>query len=286
MSVSGKGTLYVVATPIGNLDDLSPRAAAILAGADLIAAEDTRHSGRLLAHIGARVALISLHEHNESSRIARICHELDQGHQVALVSDAGTPLISDPGYRLIRALREGGYRVVPVPGPSALVTALCAAGLPTERFLFEGFLPAKGSARRQRLQALAHQQVTLVCYESPHRIVALLTDIDAVFAERQVVLARELTKTFETFLHGSGAALLAQLEDDPDQQRGEFVVMIAPAEPIDRGDARTVEGDALLSALLSEAVGVKQCAAVVARLLGGRKRDWYERAMALRDSTG
>lgn len=283
MNSFSKGALYVVATPIGNLDDLSRRAMDTLAQADLIAAEDTRHSVRLLDHIGVRVPLISLHEHNETSRIERIRQALDAGRQVALISDAGTPLISDPGYRLVQALRSADYTIIPVPGPSALITALSAAGLSTERFLFEGFLPAKGAGRRQRLSDVVELPVTLVLYESPHRIRQLLEDIETVCGERHVVIARELTKTFETFLQGSARSLLERMADDPDQMRGEFVVMLAPPPPKELADSGQVDGDQLLSSLLQEGVGVKQAAGVAARLLGGRKGDWYQRAQTLKD---
>ncbi|MFC0336044.1 16S rRNA (cytidine1402-2'-O)-methyltransferase [Kushneria avicenniae] len=283
MNSFSKGALYVVATPIGNLDDLSRRAMDTLAQADLIAAEDTRHSVRLLDHIGVRVPLISLHEHNETSRIERIRQALDAGQQVALISDAGTPLISDPGYRLVQALRSADYTIIPVPGPSALIAALSAAGLPTERFLFEGFLPAKGAGRRQRLSDVVDLPVTLVLYESPHRIRQLLEDIETVCGERHVVIARELTKTFETFLQGSARSLLERMADDADQMRGEFVVMLAPPPPKELADSGQVDGDQLLSSLLEEGVGVKQAAGVAARLLGGRKGDWYQRAQTLKD---
>lgn len=284
MNSFSKGALYVVATPIGNLDDLSKRAMDTLAQADLIAAEDTRHSVRLLDHIGVRVPLVSLHEHNETSRIERIKQALDAGQRVALISDAGTPLISDPGYRLVQALREADYTVIPIPGPSALITALSAAGLPTERFLFEGFLPAKGAGRRQRLSDVVELPVTLVLYESPHRIRQLLEDVETVFGERHLVVARELTKTFETFLQGTARSLLERMAEDADQMRGEFVVMMAPAPEKALADVGQVDGDQLLSSLLDEGVGVKQSASVATRILGGRKSDWYQRAQQLKDN--
>lgn len=283
MNSFSKGALYVVATPIGNLDDLSRRAMDTLAQADLIAAEDTRHSVRLLDHIGVRVPLMSLHEHNETSRIERIKQALDEGQRVALISDAGTPLISDPGYRLVQALREADYTVIPIPGPSALITALSAAGLPTERFLFEGFLPAKSAGRRQRLSDVVELPVTLVLYESPHRIRQLLEDVETVFGERHVVVARELTKTFETFLQGTARSLLERMAEDVDQMRGEFVVMMAPAPEKERTDVGQVDASQLLSSLLEEGVGVKQTASVATRILGGRKSDWYQRAQQLKD---
>ncbi|MCG7598966.1 16S rRNA (cytidine(1402)-2'-O)-methyltransferase [Halomonas sp. McH1-25] len=281
MTESSKGTLYVVATPIGNLDDLSPRAAGILASVAVIAAEDTRHTSRLLKHLGIECPLLSLHEHNEAGRVDQLAARLDNGDDVALVSDAGTPLISDPGFVLVRALRESGQRIVPVPGPCALVAALSAAGLPTDRFMFSGFLPAKRGARRNSLEALSERGETLVFYESPHRIRDSLEDIAAVLGDRRVVLARELTKTFETFLDGTAERLLALMEQDSDQARGEFVMMVAGAPPRDI-DTASLDGQAILQALLAEGVGVKQAAAVVTRLLGGRKKAWYERALSLR----
>ncbi|GHA91059.1 16S rRNA (cytidine(1402)-2'-O)-methyltransferase [Modicisalibacter luteus] len=281
MTESSKGTLYVVATPIGNLEDLSPRAAGILESVAVIAAEDTRHTARLLKHLGIECSLLSLHEHNEAGRVGQLAAKLDSGEDVALVSDAGTPLISDPGFVLVRALREGGHRIVPVPGPCALVAALSAAGLPTDRFVFNGFLPAKRGARRSSLETLSERGETLVFYESPHRIRDSLEDIAAVLGDRRVVLARELTKTFETFLDGTAEQLLLLMDQDPDQSRGEFVIMVAGAPPRDI-DTASLDGKAILQALLAEGVGVKQAAAVVARLLGGRKKAWYEKALSLR----
>jgi 16S rRNA (cytidine1402-2'-O)-methyltransferase len=276
--------LYVVATPIGNLEDLSPRAARLLGEVAVIAAEDTRHTGRLLRHLGLSVPMLSLHEHNEAARVEQLDARLAAGESIALVSDAGTPLISDPGFVLVRELRARGRRIVPVPGACALVAALSAAGLPTDRFTFQGFLPAKGAGRRARLEALATREETLVFYESPHRIRDTLADLATVVGERRLVLARELTKTFETFLDGSAGELLARMEVDPDQARGEFVVMVAGAAPREEEEASVVEGEALLAALLAEGVGVKQAASVAARVLGGAKKAWYARAQALKDT--
>ncbi|MEQ6918331.1 16S rRNA (cytidine(1402)-2'-O)-methyltransferase [Halomonas aquatica] len=283
MSDTPAGSLYVVATPIGNLDDLSPRAVRVLGEVALVAAEDTRHSGRLLRHLGLSRPMLSLHEHNEASRVDTLDARLLAGDDVALVSDAGTPLISDPGFVLVRELRARGRRIVPLPGPCALVAALSAAGLPTDRFLFQGFLPARAGPRRTRLEALASREETLVFYESPHRIRDTLADLDTVLEARRVVLARELTKAFETFLDGTAAELLTCMEADPDQARGEFVVMVAGAPARGEAEQSAVEADALLSALLAEGVGVKQAAAVSARLMGGVKKVWYARAQALKD---
>ncbi|WP_110602361.1 16S rRNA (cytidine(1402)-2'-O)-methyltransferase [Salinicola lusitanus] len=281
MSETKEGVLYVVATPIGNLEDLSARAGRVLAEVDAIAAEDTRHTQRLLRHLGVERPLISLHEHNETARVDQLRRRLLRGEQLALVSDAGTPLISDPGFVLVRELRRSGCRVVPVPGPCALVAALSAAGLPTDRFTFEGFLPAKSGARRKRLEAGAWREETRVFYESPHRIRDLLDDLAAVVGERQVVLARELTKTFETLLEGSASELLAIMDADPDQARGEFVVMLAGSPPKE-ASADDAEGEVLLRALLAEEVAVKSAAAIAVRLLGGRRKHWYQMALSIK----
>ncbi|WP_043526791.1 16S rRNA (cytidine(1402)-2'-O)-methyltransferase [Litchfieldella xinjiangensis] len=282
MTDSAYGALYVVATPIGNLDDLSPRAARTLGEVALVAAEDTRHSARLLRHLGISQPMLSLHEHNEADRVARIADHLEAGRDVALISDAGTPLISDPGFVLVRELRKAGHRIVPVPGPCALVAALSAAGLPTDSFQFSGFLPAKRGPRQARLASLEHRLETLVFYESPHRISQTLEDIASVFGARHVVLGRELTKTFETFLEGDATTLLGRMEHDPDQARGEFVVMVAGSQR-QAESAQAVEATNLLSALLAEGLGVKQVASVAARVLGGSKKSWYEQAQALKD---
>ncbi|WP_449286191.1 16S rRNA (cytidine(1402)-2'-O)-methyltransferase [Marinobacter sp. PE14] len=279
------GTLYVVATPIGNLEDLSPRATRTLAGVDVVAAEDTRHSGRLLSHLGIQKRMIALHDHNEKDRAAGILAELKVGRDVALISDAGTPLISDPGYVLVRDARAAGYRVSPIPGPCALVVALSAAGLPTDRFLYVGFLPAKRSGRRASLEPLANELATLVFYESPHRIMESVRDIAEVLGEdREMVLGREITKTFETFYSGSVAEVLAELEQDPHGTRGEFVVMVrgAMAQP-GNDDAATMDVDRVLRVLLAE-LPVKKVAKMASELTGLSKNELYQRALALKDS--
>ena len=227
------GTLYVVATPIGNAGDIGARAIETLRQVDAICAEDTRHSGQLLARLGISRPLVALHEHNEEAQAGQLVERLRGGQSLALVSDAGTPLVSDPGFRLVRAAREAGIKVSPVPGPSALVAALSVAGLPSDRFVFEGFLPAKTKARREHLQALAGEPRTLIFYESSHRIEDCLADAVAAFgADRRAVLARELTKLFETVLDGSLAELAARVATDADQRKGEFVLLIegAPAD--------------------------------------------------------
>jgi 16S rRNA (cytidine1402-2'-O)-methyltransferase len=273
------GTLFVVATPLGNLGDLSPRAAEVLAQVALIAAEDTRVTRRLLQHIGCDTPMLSLHDHNESQRVAGLLERLQVGEDVALVSDAGTPLISDPGYTLVRAVRQARVKVVPIPGPSALVTALSVAGLPTDRFVFEGFLSAKPAARRARLKALAQESRTLVFYESPHRILATLADLrDVLGAEREAVVARELTKTFET-VHGDQLGALCEWAvADSNQQRGEFVLVVAGASEV--VEAAKVDEEHLLQILLEE-LSVKQAAGLAARITGAKRNALYTRALEL-----
>lgn len=276
------GTLFVVATPIGHLGDLSPRAAETLSQVAVIAAEDTRVSRRLLQHIGCDTPMLSLHDHNESQRVAGLLERLQAGDDVALISDAGTPLISDPGYTLVRAVRAAGVKVVPIPGPSALITALSVAGLPTDRFVFEGFLSAKPAARRARLKTLAQESRTLIFYESPHRILAMLADLrDVLGAGREAVVARELTKTFET-LHGDRLdALYEWAQSDSNQQRGEFVLVVAGAEVVT--EAPAVDEAHLLSVLLEE-LPVKQAASLAARITGGKRNALYNKALALQKS--
>jgi 16S rRNA (cytidine1402-2'-O)-methyltransferase len=278
-----QGVLYIVATPIGNLDDLSARAVSVLNSVDVVAAEDTRHSGRLLQHLGLNKRLIALHDHNERDRAGSLLQELEAGRSVALISDAGTPLISDPGYVLVREARNRGLKVSPIPGACALVAALSAAGLPTDRFLFVGFLPAKRSGRRAALEQQVRETATLVFYESPHRILDAVSDIAAVFGEeREIVLGRELTKTFETFYSGSVAEVLATLEADPHGTKGEFVVMIRGAEPVaSDDDAGTLDVDRLLKLLLPE-LPVKKVAKLVAELSGRPKNELYQRALELK----
>ncbi|XGA81724.1 16S rRNA (cytidine(1402)-2'-O)-methyltransferase [Halomonas sp. CH40] len=282
MNAASQGTLYVVATPIGNLEDLSARAVRVLGSVSLIAAEDTRHTGRLLTHLGINVAMLSLHDHNEKQRLEQLDAYLLAGQSIALVSDAGTPLISDPGFTLVHELRARGRTIVPVPGASALITALSAAGIATDRFTFNGFLPAKPKARLQALEAIKPREETQVFYESPHRIMHTLAAMAEVLDQRRVVVARELTKTFETFLSGSPAALLAEMHSDPNQARGEFVIMIEGAPTSEPQTALAFSEDVLLEALLGEGVGVKQGAAVAARLLGGRKQNWYTKLQAIK----
>ena len=269
------GRLWVVATPIGNLDDLSKRAAEILGTVGLIAAEDTRHSGALLARIGSRAPTVALHEHNEREQVARLIEGLRQGGDVALVSDAGTPLISDPGFRLVRAAREAGITVSPVPGPCAAIAALSVAGLPSDRFVFEGFLAAKASARRERLQQLAAESRTLIFYESSHRILETARDMALVFgAQRHAVVARELTKVFETVLSGSLIELVERIDADPNQQRGEFVILVAGASG-EEADATLAEGRRVFALLCAE-MAPARAARMAAAITGAPRKRLYE----------
>jgi len=278
VSVMLEPALYVVATPIGNLQDMTPRAVEILQRVELIAAEDTRHSARLMAHCDIDTRLVSVHEHNERQRIETIVHQLQSGASVALISDAGTPLISDPGYVVVKGVREAGYKVVPVPGCVAFVAALSAAGLPTDRFAFEGFLPHKSSGRKQQLKGLVDETRTLIFYESPHRIVASLKDMQSVFGcERVVAVARELTKTYETIHVDKLDALIAWIEADSNQQRGEFVVLVHGAES--KGEA-VLDAKALdvLDILLAE-LPASQAASLAAKITGLKKKVLYQAAL-------
>ncbi|UYK76234.1 16S rRNA (cytidine(1402)-2'-O)-methyltransferase [Xanthomonas sacchari] len=267
------GTLHVVATPIGNLADLTPRAQETLRSVAAICAEDTRRSGQLLAHFGIERPLLALHEHNEEALSQRIVARLLEGQSLALVSDAGTPLVSDPGYRLVRAARAAGVRVSPVPGACAAIAALSVAGLPSDRFAFEGFLPAKASARRERLLRLAGEPRTLVFYEASHRIAESLADCRAAFGDaRPAVLARELTKLFETVLDGTLADLHARVEADDNQRKGEFVLMVQGAG--DDADAQLAEGRRVY-AKLSEHLPPSTAAKLAAELTGASRKALY-----------
>lgn len=278
---STPGTLYVVATPIGNLGDISARALQVLEAVGLIAAEDTRHSSLLLRHFGIRTPLQACHDHNEKATGQRWIERLQGGEDIALISDAGTPLISDPGYHLVSQARAAGIRVVPVPGPCALVAALSAAGLPSDRFAFEGFLPARSQGRRGRLQGVQDEPRTLVFYEAPHRLLDSLIDMrDCLGAERPAVLARELTKSFETFQQLPLEALVAWVAADSNQQRGECVVLVAGA-PAPAPDALDTEVLRVLDLLLDE-LPLKRAAALAAEITGVRKNLLYQTALERR----
>jgi len=277
------GALYVVATPIGNMDDMSERARAVLAGVDVIAAEDTRHTGRLLQRLGIERSLLSLHEHNERERVPQLIDRLRQDVSVALVSDAGTPTMSDPGFPLVSAAHDAGLRVVPIPGASAILAALAASGQATDRFVFEGFLPSKPRARRNALKALAGEPRTLVFYESAHRIDGTLTDLEGAFGgERSATLCRELTKSFETVRRAPLAQLAAWVRDDANQRRGEIVLVVAGAPETETGNA---DLDRVLEVLLAE-LPPTRAAAIAARLTGIPRRNAYNRALQLAGSDG
>jgi 16S rRNA (cytidine1402-2'-O)-methyltransferase len=275
--------LYIVATPIGNLGDMSARAIETLKGVDCIAAEDTRHSRKLLTHFAINTPLLSLHEHNESERSEMLLKRLQENQTIALISDAGTPLISDPGYRLVEKARKHKISVIPIPGPCALIAALSASGLNCERFVFEGFLPEKKIARQKKLNALQHETRTLILYEAPHRILDLVEDMLLILGgERQIVLARELTKTFETIQEGSLTELKIWLAENKNQQRGEFVVLI-------KGNAQTftytdLEIQRILALLLNE-LPIKQATTLAAKITQEKKNKLYAQALALTGKT-
>ena len=270
----GTGRLQVIATPIGNLADLSERAREALAQADVIAAEDTRHTGALLTALRLATPLLSLHEHNESRRVPGVLARLAQGERVALVSDAGTPLLSDPGYELVRAAIAAGFEVSAIPGPSAITAALAVAGLPTDRFCFEGFLPARERERRAALEALAHERRTLVFFEAPHRIVAALTDIATVLGpERAAVVARELTKAHETVYRGSLHELAARAAAETNFARGELTLVVHGAPAGAAGVDEQLLHRAI--ALLSKELPPARVAAIAAQLTGATRRAAY-----------
>ncbi|MEE2799106.1 16S rRNA (cytidine(1402)-2'-O)-methyltransferase [Halopseudomonas aestusnigri] len=272
------GTLFVVATPIGNLQDMSPRALQVLKDVRLIAAEDTRHSARLMQHFGIDTPMTACHDHNERDKGERLVERLLAGDDVALISDAGTPLISDPGYHLVRQAREAGVRVSPVPGACALIAALSAAGMPSDRFAFEGFLPAKAHGRRQRLQVLAAEDRTWMVYEAPHRLLECLQDMQQVLGdERRVLLARELTKTFETLRAAPLSELVKWVAGDSDQQRGECVLVVEGA-PAPKADEVGDEALRVLDLLLAE-LPLKRAAKLASEITGVRKNLLYQIAL-------
>jgi 16S rRNA (cytidine1402-2'-O)-methyltransferase len=273
------GTLFVVATPIGNLEDLSARARQTLATVDLIAAEDTRHTGRLLSHLGLKTRQFSLHEHNEARASTTLVEKLLAGVSVALVSDAGTPLVSDPGYRLLQAAHENAIRVVPIPGPSAVTAALSVSGLPTDRFAFEGFPPARPAARRKWLRARAADPRTLLFFESVHRIEATLADMAEIFgADRSAFLGRELTKLHEECRRASLGELMVAVSEGTIPCKGEFVIAVHGA---DEAAAASFDADRLLAELAAE-LPPKKAAAIAARVTGEKRNALYQRLLALR----
>ncbi|HEX6735276.1 MAG TPA: 16S rRNA (cytidine(1402)-2'-O)-methyltransferase [Azonexus sp.] len=270
--------LYVVPTPLGNLADLTRRAEEVLRTVPWVAAEDTRHSMPLLKQLGSSARTLPAHQHNEHAAAARIVERLQAGESVALISDAGTPGISDPGARVVAAVRAAGGRVVPLPGPCAAVTALSASGLTDEHFLFYGFLPAKGGQRRQAIEALREQQAALVFYEAPHRVLETVADLATILGERTLVIARELTKLFESIHSGPLGEAQAWLQADANRQRGEFVLLVSGA-PAGGDDG---EGERVLKLLLADGLPVKQAAKLAAAITGAAKNALYDRALALK----
>ncbi|MBN1684271.1 MAG: 16S rRNA (cytidine(1402)-2'-O)-methyltransferase [Gammaproteobacteria bacterium] len=278
MLSSNLGTLYIVATPIGNLSDISSRAIETLKKVDFIAAEDTRHSKPLLHHFSIKTPLIAFHEYSKEKDIEHIMTLLQQSKSIALISDAGTPLISDPGFRLVRRARAENINVIPVPGACAAIAALSVSGLPSDRFIFEGFLPAKHNARVKYLENLQNESRTMIFYESPHRIIAMLEDMTTVFGqERQAVIARELTKMFETISDGSLVELLDEIKKNPEQQQGEFVVII---HGIDKTDEKLInDQDLKMLKILSQELPTKQAVSLVAKITGKKKNQLYKKAI-------
>ena len=271
--------LYVVPTPLGNLADLTRRAEDVLRAVPWVAAEDTRHSGPLLKQIGSPARTLPAHRHNENEAAARIVDKLRGGESVALISDAGTPGISDPGARIVAAVRAAGCKVVPLPGPCAVTTALSASGLLDEHFLFYGFLPNKGGQRRRAIEELRDYPCALVFYEAPHRVLETVADLAAILGERTLVIARELTKLFESIHSGPLTAALDWLEEDPNRQRGEFVLLVSGA-PAGNDDG---EGERVLKLLLADGLPVKQAAKLASAITGAAKNALYERALVLKN---
>lgn len=273
------GTLYVVATPIGNLDDITLRAIEVLKKVDRIAAEDTRHAAPLLKHFSIHKPSISMHEFNESERLHLLLEYLQAGESIALISDAGTPLISDPGFHLVREAKSRGITVVPLPGPCAAIAALSVAGLPTDRFTFEGFLPAKPLAREHRLTRLLHEERTMIFYEAPHRLLSVLYTMQQVFgSDRQVVIARELTKIYESVMANKLPFLIHHFESHSDQLRGEIVILVEGSDE-EKSESKAVIPEHVLDILLQE-LPVKQAAALASKITGERKNILYDMALA------
>ncbi|NXZ83614.1 16S rRNA (cytidine(1402)-2'-O)-methyltransferase [Haemophilus influenzae] len=274
------GILYIVATPIGNLQDITQRALETFAQVDLIAAEDTRHSGLLLSHYGIKKPFFALHDHNEQEKAHILVEKLKQGSNIALISDAGTPLISDPGFHLVRQCREAGIRVVPLPGACAAITALCASGIASDRFCFEGFLPAKSKARKDKLENIAEEDRTLIFYESTHRILDTLEDMQSVLGEeRYIVLAREMTKTWEAITGNTIKNLREWLLEDPNRTKGEMVLIVEGKPKSDNNDEISPQAVKALE-LIAEELPLKKAAAIVAELYGYKKNALYQFGLA------
>lgn len=276
------GVLYVVPTPIGNLADMVPRALTVLQTADVIAAEDTRHSGKLMQHFQISTPMVAYHDFSSEQRCQELLQRLEGGQTVALISDAGTPLISDPGYRLVALARQQGITVIPVPGACAAIAALSASGLPSDRFTFEGFPPAKSGARKEFFTQQRENSRTLIFYESPHRIIASLADMVEVFGvERRLVMAREISKTFETFLSGTTASVLTSVTSDANQQKGEIVLLVEGFRQVEL-DGPAEEARRVMQILLDADLPVKQAAALAASITGDKKNRLYDWAVSQR----
>ncbi len=278
------GTLFIVPTPIGNLEDVTLRALRVLKEVDLIAAEDTRHSRKLLEHFGIRTPMTSYHDHVEQQRAPRLVERLLAGANVALISDAGTPTLADPGYRLLQRAIAAGVRIVPLPGASAILTSLSAAGLPTDRFAFEGFVPAKAAARRTFFTALRDEARTIVCFEAGRRVVACLGDLQAVLGERRVVVAREVTKIYEDFARGTAAEVMARLAGQP--VRGEVTLLIAGAAAAERAPMAESEVRAAIAELRRRGLPLKEIARRLAASSGLSSRQIYQLGIALGEGEG
>lgn len=279
MKENNAGTLYIVATPIGNLGDMTPRAVEVLQRVDKIAAEDTRHSGPLLKHYSISKPVISLHNFNERERVENILAALERGESIALISDAGTPLISDPGFHLVRAAKAEGYAVSPIPGACALIAALCAAGLPTDKFIFEGFLPPKNEARKQYLQTLLRENRTIVFYEAPHRLMDTLHSMVEVFGgTRKAVVAREISKVYESIMTEDLQKLADYYDAHQDECRGEIVLLLAGAEAVNDAGVAVHPQDVL--AILLQELPLKQAVSLASKITGARRNELYEAALA------
>jgi|TARA_B110001469_G_scaffold92703_1_gene88316 16S rRNA (cytidine1402-2'-O)-methyltransferase len=281
MNSNQSGTLYVVATPIGNLGDMVPRAVTTLQSVSLIACEDTRHSKRLLDHFRITTTCVAYHDHSDKRSTDNILKRLSAGDDIALISDAGTPLISDPGYRLVHEARLKGFSVVPIPGASAVIAALSVSGLPTDKFRFIGFLPSKSTQRRTAIEALKAVTDTIVCYEAPHRIANTIADFSDIFGpQRLAFIAREITKKFETYLHGNLSDLLEHVTEDSNQQRGEIVLVVAGQEKM--GEIMPADSEKLLGLLIKE-LPLTKAASIAAKITGGDKKQLYQLALSLQN---
>jgi 16S rRNA (cytidine1402-2'-O)-methyltransferase len=282
--ISKSGLLLIVSTPIGNLGDISSRALAALTDSDYVLAEDTRRAKQLLQHFGISQQLVSCYEQNESRRVDGVVNDLEQGKTIALISDAGTPLINDPGFELVRAVQNAGFTVSPIPGASSIIAALSVSGLPTDRFIYEGFLPAKSSARKTQLQTYRHETRTIVLLESTHRIVSSIEDmIEVLGEERKVSLARELTKQFETVITESLETVLGYLLADRNHTKGEFVITISGVEDSQSSSSIDLDARSLLEMLVKE-LSVKSASKLASELLGLPKKDLYNLAVQIKNS--